>query len=36
MGVYLIKRLMDEVDYRVDDGRNVLTLTKRIRRATCL
>jgi phosphoserine phosphatase RsbU/P len=35
MGVYLIKRLMDEVDYRVDDGRNVLTLTKRIRRATC-
>ena len=35
MGVYLIKRLMDEVDYRVDDGRNVLTLTKRLRRATC-
>jgi sigma-B regulation protein RsbU (phosphoserine phosphatase) len=35
MGVYLIKRLMDEVDYRVDAGRNVLTLTKRIRRATC-
>jgi anti-sigma regulatory factor (Ser/Thr protein kinase) len=35
MGVYLIKRLMDEVDYRVDDGRNVLMLTKRIRRATC-
>ena len=35
MGVYLIKRLMDDVDYRVDDGRNVLTLTKRIRRATC-
>jgi phosphoserine phosphatase RsbU/P len=35
MGVYLIKRLMDEVDYRMDDGRNVLTLTKRIRRATC-
>ena len=35
MGVYLIKRLMDEVDYRTDDGRNVLTLTKRIRRATC-
>jgi len=35
MGVYLIKRLMDEVDYRVYDGRNVLTLTKRLRRATC-
>ena len=35
MGVYLIKQLMDEVDYRMDDGRNVLTLTKRIRRATC-
>ncbi len=35
MGVYLIKRLMDEADYRIDDGHNVLTLTKRIRRATC-
>ena len=35
MGVYLIKRLMDEVDYRRNDGRNVLTLTKRIRGATC-
>src|SRR5258706_187866 len=35
MGVYLIKRLTDEADYRIDDGHNVLTLTKRIRRATC-
>jgi anti-sigma regulatory factor (Ser/Thr protein kinase) len=35
MGVYLIKRLMDEADYRIDDGHNVLTLTKRIKRTTC-
>ena len=35
VGVYLIKRLMDEVDYRREGSRNVLTLTKRIGRATC-
>jgi anti-sigma regulatory factor (Ser/Thr protein kinase) len=35
VGVYLIKRVMDEVDYRRDGSRNVLTLTKRIGRATC-
>jgi serine phosphatase RsbU (regulator of sigma subunit)/ABC-type amino acid transport substrate-binding protein len=34
-GVYLIKRMMDEVDYRHRGSRNVLTLTKRIGRATC-
>jgi len=35
MGVYLIRRLMDEVDYRREEGRNVLTLKKRIRRPAC-
>lgn len=35
MGVYLIRRLMDEVDYRREEGRNVLTLKKRIRRSAC-
>ena len=35
VGVYLIKRLMDEVDYRRKGSRNVLTLTKRIGRPTC-
>jgi sigma-B regulation protein RsbU (phosphoserine phosphatase) len=35
VGVYLIKRVMDEVDYRHRDSRNVLTLTKRIGRDTC-
>jgi len=35
VGVYLIKRVMDEVDYRRAGSRNVLTLTKRIGRATC-
>jgi phosphoserine phosphatase RsbU/P len=35
VGVYLIKRVMDEVDYRRNGSRNVLTLTKRIGRATC-
>jgi serine/threonine-protein kinase RsbW len=35
VGVYLIKRMMDEVDYRHRGSRNVLTLTKRIGRATC-
>jgi hypothetical protein len=34
MGVYLIKRLMDEVDYRVDDGRNVLA-NEEDQEATC-
>ena len=35
VGVYLIKRVMDEVDYRRNGSRNVLTMTKRIGRATC-
>jgi sigma-B regulation protein RsbU (phosphoserine phosphatase) len=35
VGVYLIKRMMDEVDYRRRGSRNVLTLTKRTGRATC-
>jgi sigma-B regulation protein RsbU (phosphoserine phosphatase) len=35
VGVYLIKRVMDDVDYRRNGSRNVLTLTKRIGRATC-
>jgi ABC-type amino acid transport substrate-binding protein/anti-sigma regulatory factor (Ser/Thr protein kinase) len=35
VGVYLIKRVMDEVDYRRRGSRNLLTLTKRIGRATC-
>jgi anti-sigma regulatory factor (Ser/Thr protein kinase) len=35
VGVHLIKRVMDEVDYRRNGSRNVLTLTKRIGRATC-
>jgi sigma-B regulation protein RsbU (phosphoserine phosphatase) len=35
LGVYLIRKLMDEVDYRRDGARNVLTLTKRIGRPPC-
>ena len=35
VGVYLIKRVMDEVDYRRNGSCNVLTLTKRTGRATC-
>jgi serine phosphatase RsbU (regulator of sigma subunit)/ABC-type amino acid transport substrate-binding protein/anti-sigma regulatory factor (Ser/Thr protein kinase) len=35
LGVLLIKRLMDEVDYRRTGSRNVLTLTKRIGRPAC-
>lgn len=29
LGVYLIKKLMDEADYRREDGFNVITLVKR-------
>ena len=30
LGVYLVRQLMDEVDYRTEGGRNILRLTKRI------
>ena len=30
LGVFLVRRMMDEVAYRRDAGRNVVTLTKRI------
>jgi anti-sigma regulatory factor (Ser/Thr protein kinase) len=30
LGVYLVRQLMDEVDYRAEGGRNILRLTKRI------
>ncbi len=30
LGVYLVRQLMDELDYRAEKGRNVLRMTKRI------
>ncbi|EPG75900.1 SpoIIE-like protein phosphatase domain protein [Leptospira fainei serovar Hurstbridge str. BUT 6] len=30
-GVYLIEKLMDSVDYRIEEGRNILTLRKNFR-----
>jgi serine phosphatase RsbU (regulator of sigma subunit)/ABC-type amino acid transport substrate-binding protein/anti-sigma regulatory factor (Ser/Thr protein kinase) len=35
LGVLLMKRVMDDVDYRRQGARNVLTLTKRIGRPIC-
>lgn len=31
LGIHLVRSLMDRVDYRREGGKNVLTLTKRIR-----
>ncbi|MCQ4635724.1 ATP-binding protein [Anaerovorax odorimutans] len=30
LGVYLVKECMDEVDYRYEDGKNILTLRKKL------
>lgn len=30
LGIYMVKKSMDEVDYEYKDGRNVLTIMKRI------
>ena len=30
LGIYLVKNLMDDVRYAYEDGKNVLTMTKRI------
>lgn len=30
LGIFLVREMMDEVDYRFCDGRNVLTITKHI------
>ncbi len=30
LGVYLVKQLMDEIDYQFEDGKNVLTIKKTI------
>lgn len=34
LGVYLVRQLMDTVDYQRDSGRNILSITKTLR--TCL
>ena len=31
LGVHIVKAIMDTIDYRRDDGRNVLTLTKKLK-----
>ena len=31
LGVYMVKRLMDSVEYRRENGRNILTVKKRVR-----
>ena len=30
LGIFVVKKLMDKVEYRREDNRNILTLTKRI------
>ena len=30
LGIYLCKKMMDRIEYRYEDGNNVLTMTKRI------
>ncbi len=30
LGIHLVRRLMDSVEYRYEDGRNVLTIRKRL------
>jgi anti-sigma regulatory factor (Ser/Thr protein kinase) len=30
LGIFMTKRLMDAVDYRFEDGRNVLTIMKKV------
>lgn len=30
LGILLVKKMMDDVAYRYEDGRNILTLTKRL------
>lgn len=30
LGIYLCKKMMDSIEYRYEDGNNVLTMTKRI------
>ncbi len=29
LGIYLVRRVMDEISYRYEDGRNILTMKKR-------
>jgi len=31
MGIYIVRKTVDKIDYRRDEGRNILTLYKRIR-----
>jgi anti-sigma regulatory factor (Ser/Thr protein kinase) len=31
LGIHLVKKLMDEIDYSYEDGRSTITLVKRIR-----
>ena len=35
LGVHIVKALMDTVDYRRDDGHNILTMTKKLQTADC-
>ena len=31
LGIFLVKKTMDDVSYRREDGQNVLTIRKRVR-----
>ena len=30
LGIFLCKQMMDSLDYRYEDGNNILTMTKKI------
>lgn len=30
LGIYMVKRIMDELSYRYEDGKNILTMVKHI------
>ena len=30
LGIYLCKKMMDSIDYRYEDGNNILTMTKKV------
>lgn len=35
MGVHIVRMLMDSIEYRYEDGRNVLTMVKDLAKTTC-
>jgi len=36
LGVFMVKKLMDDVEYRRDDGKNILTLRKKLKTTPAL